>query len=256
MDFTEQQIIAWVSGFFLPLCRVSAMVMTMPVIGTKMVPARIKIIVSAVITLLIYPLLTVAPQVNLLDPHFILLVAQQLLVGITIGFLFQLVFQAVIVSGEIISMQSGLSYATLVDPATSASIPVLSHFYITMVSLIFVSLNGHLLLIQLVIDSFTNFPISTTLLSQQGLITLIQTSAIVFLNALLISLPAIVALLLANISLAVMTRAAPQLNIFSIGFPITLMAGFFLLLFSLTEVSRQFYFLLEQAMSTVNQLLQ
>jgi flagellar biosynthetic protein FliR len=255
MDFTEKQIIAMVSGIILPLFRISAMIMSMPVIGTKMVPNRIKVTISVIVTIVIYPLLKDVPQVNLLDPNFIILVLQQLLVGVTIGFIFQLVFQTLIMAGDIISMQCGLSYATLVDPTTQDQMPMLSHFYVTMASLIFITLNGHLLLLQLIINSFTFFPIDTVLISQDGFITLVRSSGIIFLNGVIIALPAIISLLLANISLAIMTRAAPQLNIFSLGFGITLLLGFFLLLFSLADVSRQFYHLLEQAITVVNDVM-
>lgn len=254
MNFNEAQIISWVSGMLLPFFRITSMLMTMPLIGTKMVPGPIKILLAIAITLLLYPSLKGVPDVSLLDPNFILLVAQQVLVGIVIGFLFQLVFQVLIMAGALISMQSGLAFSSLVDPATQTSVPAISHFYVVMGSLLFITLNGHLLALQLVFQTFDSFPISTKMVSPEGFSLLLKTSGIIFLNGVIISLPAIIALLLANISLAIMTRAAPQLNIFTIGFPITLMAGIFMLMLSLTEVSREFYALLEQMIATVNQV--
>lgn len=254
MNFSEAQIISWVSGMLLPFFRITSLLMTMPLIGTKMVPGPIKIMLAIAITLLIYPTIKGIPDVSLLDPKFIVLVAQQVLVGIAMGFLFQLTFQVLIMAGALISMQSGLAFSSLVDPATQTSMPAIAHFYVVMGSLLFITLNGHLLALQLVAQTFDSFPISTALISHEGFGLLLKTSGMIFLNGVLISLPAIIALLLTNISLAIITRAAPQLNIFTIGFPITLMAGIFMLLLSLTELSREFYVLLEHMMETVTKI--
>lgn len=186
-----------------------------------------------------------------------LIVAQQLLIGIVMGFAFQLVISAVITGGQTIAMQMGLGFAVMVDPQNGSQAPVLSQFYVLMVLLAFVLMNGHLLLIEILADSFRTIPIGVEGLKPDDIWQLLSWGSMIFAGALSMALPAIASLLMVNITFGIMTRASPQLNIFAIGFPITMMVGFAVVFATLpsvipnsTELFNQTYHLVQQLFKT------
>ena len=145
-------------------------------------------------------------------------------------------------------MQIGLSFASLADPQNGAQSPLLSQLYTLLGTLIFLALNGHLLLIQLLVDSFTALPVApTTGIDRDWLWVLINWGSQMFAGAVLVALPAIAALLVVNLAFGVMVRAAPQLNIFAVGFPITLVLGLLIILYSLPTLLYQLEHLFAEA---------
>ena len=156
-------------------------------------------------------------------------------IGVLIGFTLQLVMSAVITGGQAIALQMGLGFSLMVDPQHGAQVPVLSQFYILLVILIYLALNGHLVLIEVMVDSFTILPIGQSLMPE-SMWQLVQWGSHIFAGAVAIALPAIASLLIINIAFGIMTRAVPQLNIFAIGFPITMTLGFGIVLFTLPSV--------------------
>lgn len=237
MVITGSELTAIVGSFVWPLFRVSAMVMTAPIFGAKSVPARVKLIVSLALTSVVVPLLPAMPQVDVFSLQGLYVTANQILIGIAIGFTTQLVFSAIIMAGQILAMQMGLGFSLMVDPQNGTQAPVLSQFYVVFVLLVFLSLNGHLVLIQIVIDGFETLPIGVTGLSTDSMWQIVIWGKHIFSGAIGIAIPAIASLLVVNLSFGIMTRAAPQLNIFAIGFPVTLMLGFALVLLTITNVS-------------------
>lgn len=212
------------------------MVTSAPVFGMRSVPVKVKVILSLAITSVLVPMLPV-PEVDVLSPLAFLIIAQQILIGIMIGFTVQLVFSAVITGGQIVAMQMGLGFSLMVDPQNGSQSPVLSQFYIVMVTLIYLSINGHLVMLEVLAESFKTMPISAEGLVAKNFMQVVNWGSNIFAGGLAIALPAIASLLVVNIAFGVMTRSAPQLNIFAIGFPITMVLGFALVMVTLPNVA-------------------
>ena len=238
MIFTTTELTALIGAYLWPLFRVSAMVAAAPVFGTRSVPTKVKIMTALAITSILVPILP-APEVNVFSPLSIIVIAQQILIGLIIGFTVQLVFSAVITGGQIVAMQMGLGFSLMVDPQNGTQSPVLSQFYVVMVMLIYLAINGHLVLIEVLAESFKTMPISSEGLVANDFMEVVRWGANIFAGGTAIALPAIASLLVVNIAFGVMTRSAPQLNIFAIGFPITMMLGFTLVMVTLPNIAPQ-----------------
>lgn len=212
-----------------PMMRIGAMLIAMPVIGTRLVPTRVKIILTFVLSVLVLPLLPQIPQVEALSMQGIIISAQQILIGLSMGFTLQLVFGALMIAGESIAMSMGLGFASMVDPTNGVNVPVISQFFIIIGTLLFLAFGGHLMLIQLVVSSFQSLPISPTGVTRDGFWAIFAWGSQMFIGALWVAIPALVSMLVITLSMGVMTRAAPQLNIFSVGFPVSMFMGFIIL---------------------------
>lgn len=236
MIISATEITALIGAYLWPLFRVAAMVSASPVFGTRSVPVKVKIMTALAITSVMVPLLPV-PEVDVFSPLSVLIIAQQILIGLIIGFSVQLVFSAVITGGQIVAMQMGLGFSLMVDPQNGTQSPVMSQFYVVMVMLIYLSINGHLVLIEVLAESFKSMPISAQGLVANDFMQVVKWGGNIFAGGLAIALPAISSLLVVNIAFGVMTRSAPQLNIFAIGFPITMLLGFSLVMVTLPNVA-------------------
>lgn len=255
MHFSSAEIAAWVGTFLWPLTRVAALMSVAPVLGSRTLPRRIRVMVALALTWTILPFVPPTPILEPLSPSGLLVVIQQVLIGLSMGFLLRLVFGALELGGQMIATQMGLGFASLVDPQNGAQSPLLSQFYTLLGTLIFLGLNGHLLLIQMLADSFQTLPVAPTAVDRDLLWTLVTWASRMFAGAVLIALPAIASLLMVNLAFGVMTRAAPQLNIFAVGFPITLVLGLLILLYSLPILLHQLNDLFAEAFRSTGQLL-
>lgn len=238
MHFEADQIAQWVAAYLWPFLRIGAMMLVAPVFGARNVPVRVRIVLAAFIALIVTPLLPAPPAVDPLSGAGLWIAIQQVLIGIAMGFIVQLVFGAVLIGGQLVAYGMGLGFAQMIDPQHGGQMPVVGQFFIVMTTLVFLALNGHLLLLQVVIDSFRGLPIGTPL-GQDGLWQIASFGSRMFAGGLLIALPAVAALLLVNLAFGVMTRSAPQFNIFSVGFPVTIMVGFVVILFILPTLVPQ-----------------
>lgn len=229
--------------------------MIAPVIGDSQIPVRVRMGLCVVLTLLIAPTLTDMPQIEPFSALGILTILMQLLVGVAIGFMLKMVFAAVVVAGESIATSMGLGFAMINDPGNSAQVPIVSQFYTLFVTLLFLAFNGHHHLIGLVVNSFTYFPVGM-LIDSNMLWQLVQWSSVMFTGALQMALPALAALLTVNLIMGIMTRTSPQLNLFSIGFPLTIMIGFVVILLTLPMVASIFQGLAEDGFVFVRNWLE
>lgn len=218
-----------------PFLRIGAALIAAPFFGARLVPVRMRVLLTVLITLVIMPMLPPMPSVAPLSAVGILVAIQQIMIGIAMGFVLQLVFNAATIAGESIAMTMGLGFASMVDPQNGVTTPVVSQFLVVVVTLLFITIDGHLMLIEIINQSFYSLPVGTTGISRDGFWVLVGWGSTMLLGALQIALPVVSCLLVIYLSLGVMTRAAPQLNIFSVGFPITLLAGFVLLWFVLPQ---------------------
>ena len=229
ISFTDAQLNAWLIGFLWPLTRILGLIMVAPVFGHRAVPSRVKIGLGIFVALIVAPTLPPMPDVGLGSWHGLFILVQQLLIGIGIGFIMRIVFAAVDAAGEIVGLQMGLGFASFFDPQSASQTLVLARFFNMLAVLIFLAVNAHLLLLGILTESFQTLPISIQPLSSGGFYNLAAFGSTVFAVGLQLSLPLIAILLMTNLSLGILTRSAPQLNIFAIGFPITLGVGLLVL---------------------------
>ncbi|MDD5579453.1 MAG: flagellar biosynthetic protein FliR [Methylobacter sp.] len=255
MNFTEAQVLGQVAAFIWPLMRLTAMFIAMPVFSIRAAPAKVRLILSVAITLAIMPLLPPLPTIEMFSYEGFMIAIAQVMIGLLSGFIVQLVFSAVNFAGQGVALSMGLGFASMIDPQNGQQVPVVAQFYVIITTLIFLSLDGHLLLIKMLLDSFTTLPISVDGIAKAGIWTVVAWSSRMFAGGLLLAMPIIVSLLLVNVSFGVATRAAPQLNIFSVGFPVTLMLGLLLMWITLPDISEQFSGLLTNAYDLIGQLL-
>ncbi len=224
ISITSAQLDAWLVAFIWPFTRILGLIAVAPVTGGAQFPALGKVGLALLVSLVIAPTVAQLPRIDPASWHGLFLLAQELSIGLAIGFAMRLVFIAVEMAAELIGLQMGLGFAQFYDVQAAASVPVLSRFFGLAATLTFLAINGHLLLFSVLADSFTTMPVGTG----TGPVfwkTLASWGGYMMYAALSLALPVIAALLITNLGLGILTRAAPQLNIFAIGFPITLMIG-------------------------------
>lgn len=236
-----------------PFFRIAGVVMVAPVFGARLVPARIRLAMSVAATLALAPLVPAGPPFVLsLASGFI--VAQELLIGVAMGFCLQMIFDALIIAGQTIAMSMGLGMATMIDPQRGVSVPVVSQFFVIVGMLIFLALGGHLATVRLIAESFAILPLGEPL-SSNGVWAVATYGSQMFAGALRIALPAATALLVANVAFGVMSRAAPSLNLFAVGLPAGLLVGFLLLLLNIGHLSTLLAQFLESTLMYLAELL-
>lgn len=255
LQLTDTQISTWVASFILPLFRIGAVLMTMPIFGTTLVPTRVRLYFALAITVVVVPGLPPMPQVHALDLSALLLIAEQVIIGALMGLSLQLFFQAFVVAGQIISIQMGMGFASMVDPTNGVSAAVIGQFLTMLVSLLFLGMNGHLVVFEVLTESFTTLPVGSAMLINHFW-EMANKLGWVLGAAMLLVLPAITALLVVNIAFGVMTRAAPQLNIFSIGFPLTLVLGLVIFWVGLGDILNQYQPLATEALQLLRDMAQ
>jgi len=255
MVYSEQQIMLWLSSFIWPLLRVSSMLISIPVFSGRFVSNKILVGTSLAITFFSMPLLPTYEVVDVLSHAGIMTGIQQIVIGLTMGFVLQLVFSAIIFAGQGIAYSMGLGFASMVDPITGVSVPVISQFYLVLSTLLFLTLGGHLVLIEMLIDSFQTLPIGTVGLERADFWSVIAWSSRLFSAGLLMAIPSITSLLMVNIAFGVVTKAAPQLNIFAVGFPITLLLGLLLMWVTLPAILDSFTNLLAESYGVIGDFL-
>ncbi|MCP5417721.1 MAG: flagellar biosynthetic protein FliR [Chromatiaceae bacterium] len=255
MQFSEAQLNLWLAGFIWPFIRIAAMVTTAPIFNSQQTPKLYRLGLVLVLTWVTLPLLPPPPAVQLFSHEALLLLLQQLAVGLLMGFILQLVFSGLIFGGQVIAYSMGLGFASMMDPQNGVQVPVISQFYLILATLLFLLLDGHLILIELLYESFYTFPVAGDGISRNTLSQVVSWGNQMFSAGLLMALPVMAALLLVNLGMGVVTRAAPQLNIFAVGFPLTMLIGFALIWASLPNVMENFELLLEAGFTQVKGLL-
>ncbi len=222
-------VLALFYTFLWPMTRISACLIATPILSSMSVNTRLRVSLAMVLTILIYPLHD-WPIVDVLSGAGLVLFLEQVVIGVMMGLILQIVFAAVSAAGEFISLSMGLGFAMMADPNSGVQTPVISQFLVILATLVFVSIGGHLILIELLLDSFRLWPIGEPQLEMAMVWDLLQWSVLLFTGATMIALPAMVVLLLTNSAMGVVSRAAPSLNVFAVGFPLTLLMGIVVLI--------------------------
>ncbi len=246
VSFTEAQVLAWITPLLWPFLRALALFSALPVLGTRTVPTRVRIGLAAFIALAAQPSLPEMPVVPLDSPPAALLVIQQVLIGVAIGFAVRVVFAAVEFAGELIGLQMGLNFAGFFDPVSAGTATATSRLFGTMVAWLFIVINGHLLMIAALAQSFEAFPVGPEPLAFLDQMLPHRWGAVIFSTGLWIALPLITMLLFVNLVLGAISRVAPQINVFAIGFPVTLGVGLLGVLLTLPAMQQPFTVALER----------
>ncbi len=254
ITISSAQLDLWLAAFIFPAARIFGLLASAPIYNNAALPVRARLIVGLAVTLAIAPLVPSPPTLLAGSWLGTLLIGQQMLIGWLMGFALRLAFVTVDIAGELIGLQMGLSFAVAYDPQNAAQTPVLTEFIGLFTALLFLAMNGHLMILHALVESFRLLPITLAPPQAVALSDLLRWAAVIFSSGLLLALPIIAALLIANISLGVLSRVAPALNIFAVGFPVTLAVGFAVLMFSLPYFGTAMQKLFEQgfaAMETI-----
>ena len=207
--------------------------MTAPVIGTRSVPKRVRLIIAIALTIVIVPVISIPKFVEPLSFEGLIVTTQQLLIGISMGLTIRVVFVVLELAGQLIGQLMGLMMASMVDPTNGSQVPIIAQFYLLLATLLFLSIDGHLIMISALVHSFEQLPIGVNGITREAVWLFLNWISTVLSTAVVISLPAVASLLIVNISFGVMTKASPQLNIFAVGFPIMIILGMFIIMFSM-----------------------
>jgi len=254
LSISELHFQTWLAGFFWPFLRVGAVVLSAPVLNSRQVPMRWRLLLAVVLTLVIAPSIAQVPVIDPLGLQAVLVAVQQLLIGLAMGLALQMAFAAVVFGGQMISLSMGLGFSQMVDPQNGVQVPVLSQYYVILSTFVFLLLNGHLILIDLLAQSFATLPIGAAL-GRDPMHTLVAWGSQMLAGGLLIALPLVATLLLVNLGLGVIGRAAPQLHILAIGFPIAILLGLTLIGLTLPGTVYGLTDLLEQAFALIRSML-
>ncbi len=239
-EVTVPQLYAWIAQYFYPFCRIAALFTLLPILSTQLVSQRVRLGLASAITLLLAPLMPPMPVMELLSVQSFFIISQQILIGMAMAFVMQMLFQVFVIGGQAVAMQNGLGFATLVDPVNGVSVASISQAYLMTVNLLFFTLNGHLAVFQLLADSFQWLPVSAEGIAMDNYYELVLHGSWMFTGALMVALPSTISLLVVNLAFGVIARVAPQMNIIAIGFPFTMVMGLIIIWLTLANLLPQY----------------
>uniref|UniRef100_UPI0040477E4F flagellar biosynthetic protein FliR n=1 Tax=Polynucleobacter sp. TaxID=2029855 RepID=UPI0040477E4F len=254
LTLNSDLIQAWVVGILIPLVRILSFVAIAPFFGNPAVTIRIKVAMGILLATVIAPAAPEMPVIDVLSMDGVLIVAEQMLIGLAMGFMVQIIFAGIEMAGQVSGMTMGFGFATNFDPQSGGNTVVVAQLTGILALLVFLSMNGHLIMISALLESFYSFPVTAQPRMIDG-ITIALWGAKIFSIALQLSLPVVATLLITNLALGILTRSAPQLNIFGIGFPLTIIVGFFVIMLMLPSLSGPFQYVLEQGMAASQTML-
>ena len=249
ISLTEAQLMAWFTPILWPFLRVLAVFTVAPIFSSRAFPVRAKIALALLIAFAAQPSLPNQPLINLNGPEAWGAVMQQVGIGLTIGFVVRLVFASFELAGEVVGFQMGLNFASFFDPTLNTQSSAAARFFGYMASLLFVVVNGHLMVLMAVIRSFEMFPVNQNFLEALSLMKLYSLGGELFASGFWIALPIMGMLMFANLALGIVSRVAPQMNIYAVGFPITLAVGLIGMTATLPMLDRPFMALMERAIN-------
>jgi len=247
ITLTQAQLEGWIGQLYWPFIRIGACLMVAPAFGALMIPPRLRLVLAGAIAFLVAPLIPQPTGIVAFSLAGIVITVQQVIIGVAIGFAMQVLFDAVSMGGQLLANSMGLSYAFNVDPMRGTGTAALGQLYALLVMLTFLSLDGHLALLEMLVQGFRTLPIGETGLSNEGLWTIVAWGTQIFSGALAVALPGVTALLIVNIAFGVISRAAPSLNLFAVGFPISLVFGLIIIIVGLPALQSAFVDLLGKA---------
>lgn len=256
ISVTIDQLYTWINTFIWPFMRIAAMVGSAPLLSESAIPARVKVGLSVLLTLIVAPTLGPMPALATASWSALWIMGQQILIGLALGLTMRIVFAAVQTAGEYMGMQMGLAFASFFDPATGSNTAVLSRILNTVALLAFIAMNGHLLMIGGLVRTFEVLPITGLPLDVNGWGVLMEWSRQIMVSGLLLALPVMVVLLTISLSLGILNRTAQQLSIFAVGFPISLTVGLTILAVVLPQISPFLERLFQEGYDTMGRVVE
>lgn len=247
ISLTEAQLLAWISPVIWPFLRVLAVFTSAPIFSSKSFPVRARVALAFFIAFAAQPSLQGQPVISITGPEAMGAVIQQVGIGLAIGFAVRVVFSAFALAGEVVGFQMGLGFASFFSPALNSQSGAVGNFFGHMASFVFIAMNGHLMVLMAVIKSFEKFPVDQNFLEALKQMKLYELGADVFASGLWIALPMIGMLMFVNLALGIVSRVAPQMNIYAIGFPITLAVGLIGITATLPMLDQPLMALMERA---------
>lgn len=255
VDITFAQLQGWLIAFLWPFVRLAAFIMAAPLWGHSSVPNQVKIGIAVMLAVVIVPTLPPLPQVPIFSWASLGIIIEQMLIGVAIGMVMRVTLTVVQATGEFIGLKMGLAFATFFDPNTGAQTMILARFLYMVTLLMLLAFNGHLIVIEILAVSFNTLPIGMGGFNPDAWEMLARYGGTIFSSGLLLALPVVAALIVINLALGILNRTAPQLTVFSVGFPITLTIGIALMMILMTDLSRFLENLFAQGFSFLQQLL-
>ncbi|MBN8413700.1 flagellar biosynthetic protein FliR [Halomonas cupida] len=256
VEVTFDQLHAWLSLFLWPMMRITALMLSAPLWGHSAVPTQAKIGLAGAIAILISPMLPPLPDIPIASWAGLGLVVEQLVIGVAMGLCIRVLLVVVQATGEFIGLQMGLAFATFFDPSSGTNMVVVSRYLYMITLLMFLAINGHLIVLELLITSFETLPIGIQRFNPDAFIMLARYGGTIFATGLLLALPLVAPLLTINLALGILNRAAPQLTVFNIGFPTSLTVGLALLMMLMTDLGRFLQHHFHQGLNVLQSLLE
>lgn len=229
VSFSGNELIAMIASFIWPLTRILGLIAIAPPFGNNSVPVQVKLLLGVMLALIVAPTIAPLTHADPMSVSGIMVLMQQLVIGMAMGFMVRVVFAGIEMAGEVIGLTMGLGFASFFDPQTQGRTSAISQVLVLISTLLFLTLNVHLSVFAALVESFKTIPISTALTMGFSFQKLAVWGEQIFIISMRLSLPIVAALLITNVALGILTRAAPQLNLFGIGFPITIGVGFLML---------------------------
>jgi flagellar biosynthetic protein FliR len=245
---------ALIAGYLWPFTRIMGLLAIAPLFGNNGIPARIKVALGMLLSAIVAPTVAALPAMDPVSIAGMLLLAQQFIIGIAMGFAMRIVFTAVELAGELCGMTMGLGFATFFDPQSSGRTSAISQFLSLLTLMVYLAANLHLVVLSTLVDSFTSMPISAMPMGGDLFRQLVGWGGRIFSAGIQLALPVVAGLLIVNIALGILTRAAPQLNLFGVGFPITLSVGFLMLALAVPYLAVPLDRLFAEAFAVMRQL--
>jgi flagellar biosynthetic protein FliR len=254
ITLTSAELNTWIASILWPLTRILGLISVAPLFGNVSVPARVKICLGILLALIIAPTVPAMPATEPMSLAGLLILAQQLVIGMAMGFAMRVVFAGIEMAGEISGMTMGLGFASFFDPQTQARTSAISQFLALLMLMIYLTTDLHLIVLSTLAKSFDLLPISTHFINNAGLYSVVTLGGRVFSAGVQLSLPIVAALLITNVALGILTRAAPQLNIFGIGFPITIGVGIIMIGILLPYLMTPITNLIQEGIDAMNRI--
>ena len=250
ISLTSAELNAWIVAFIFPLARILALLVAAPPFNNPALPMRVSLLLGLAIAMAIAPVLPAMPVIEPASGLGLLILAQQMIIGFAMGFTLRLVFSAVDMAGNLISYQMGLGFATAYDPQSASQTVVVSEFLGMLALLVFMAIDGHLMVIATLTRSFSVLPIGGAI-ANGSWSNIANAGGVIFSSGVLLALPVVVTLMITNTALGVLMRVAPQLNLMAIGFPITIILGFAELFISMSHLGAPLQQLLEYGLDSM-----
>lgn len=244
----------WVASLLWPATRILALIAASPIFGNARIPQMVKVALGVLLAMVIAPNLPAVPAADPSSWAGFLILIREIIIGAGMGFAMRVVFGAIEMAGEISSLTMGLGFASFFDPMSQGRSSAVSQFLVWVATLAVMAVNAHLILLEALAESFVTLPIGAIAFHNDGFWEMALFGSKIFSAGLQLALPIVAALLITNVALGILTRAAPQLNLFGIGFPITLSVGFLTLTMTLPFMNMPIQQLVNQGIEEARRL--